>query len=300
MKALIIGMGIGQLYHDIYKRKGWTVITVDSNKPADFNDIRDVSDQDFDTAHVCTPNWLHKHHAEMASDRAKIVFVEKPGLKDSLDWSMTVNQNKKARIMMVKNNQYRAEIEDLKELAADCDEIDINWINANRVPSPGTWFTTRKEAWGGVSRDLMPHLLSIYIALAGKDYEESPVGVECFRKWSLEDLVDAGTEYGTINKEGVYDVDDHATLLFQVGSRRFNLNACWRNGTSDDRGIHFDDSSHQLGLCPEDAYERMIDTAVANLHNDKYWYEQLLQDVFIHKMMENLNVAYSASASNNR
>lgn len=298
MKALIIGMGIGQLYADIYKRKGWTVVTVDTVKPADFTDVRDVSDQDFDTAHVCTPNFLHKHHTEAAADRAKIVFVEKPGLKDSLDWSMTINQNKKARIMMVKNNQYRAEIDDLRILAAESDEIDINWNNANRVPSPGSWFTTRKESWGGVSRDLMPHLISIYIALVGKDYEESPMDIQCFRKWTLEELVEMGTEYGTVNPEGVYDVDDHAGLTFQVGSKKFNLSACWRNGSSNDQAIHFDDTSHQLGLCPEDAYERMIDTAIENLHNDKYWYDQLLQDVFIHKMMENLSVAYGASASN--
>jgi predicted dehydrogenase len=298
MKALIIGMGIGQLYADIYKRKGWTVVTVDTVKPADFTDVREVVDTDFDTAHVCTPNFLHKHHAELAADRAKIVFVEKPGLQNVLSWGMMTNQNKKARIMMVKNNQYREEIEDLKVLADNSTEIDLNWNNANRVPSPGTWFTTKKEAWGGVSRDLMPHLISIYIVLAGRDYEENPVEIECLRKWTLEELVAAGTEYGTINAEGEYDVDDHAALSFYIGERKFHLNACWRNNSADDRAIHFDDISHQLGLCPESAYERMIDTAVANLHNDDYWYEQLLQDTFIHKMMEKLSDAYSKTVSN--
>ena len=298
MKALIIGMGIGQLYADIYKRKGWTVVTVDNNKPADFTDVRDVSDTDFDTAHVCTPNFLHKHHTEVAADRAKIVFVEKPGVIDSLSWCMMTNQNKKARIMMVKNNQYRDEIDDLKLLASNSSLIDLNWINANRVPGPGTWFTDRKQAWGGVSRDLMPHLLSIYIALAGRDYEESPTDIVCNRKWTLEELIAAGTEYGNINPEGVYDVDDHASMSFLVGERQFTLNASWRNAKEDDRAIHLDDSSHELGLCPESAYERMIDTAVANLHNDDYWYEQLLQDTFIHKMMEKLSESYSKTISN--
>ena len=298
MKALIVGMGIGQLYADIYKRKGWTVVTVDNSKPADFTDVRDVSDTDFDTAHVCTPNFLHKHHAEAAADRAKIVFVEKPGVIDSLSWCMMTNQNKKARIMMVKNNQYRDEIEDLKVLAANSSLVDLNWINENRVPGPGTWFTTKKEAWGGVSRDLMPHLLSIYISLAGRDYEESPIDIICHRKWTLEELTAAGTEYGTINPEGVYDVDDHASMSFQIGERLFTLNACWRNAKEDDRAIHFDDSSHLLGLCPESAYERMIDTALANLHNEDYWYEQLLQDTFIHKMMEKLSESYSKTVSN--
>jgi predicted dehydrogenase len=298
MKTLIIGMGIGRLYKDIYERKGWQVITVDNTVPADFTDVREVSDTDFDTAHVCTPNYLHKHHAEAAADRAKIVFVEKPGVENALSWSMLVNQNKKARMMMVKNNQHRDEIEDLKVLAANSDEIDINWINENRVPGPGGWFTTKNQSWGGVSRDLMPHLVSIYIALAGDDYEESPVEIECYRKWTLEQIAAAGTEYGKIHTDGVYDVDDHALLKFKVGERTFNLNACWKNGNHDDRAIHFDDGSHPLGLCPESAYERMIDTAVVNQHNEEYWYDQLLQDVFIHKMMEKLSDAYSKTASN--
>ena len=161
MKALIIGMGIGQLYKGIYDRKGWTTVCVDPNKPDCVADVRDVSDTDFDIAHVCTPNYMHKDHAGMAADRAKIVLIEKPGTENTITWGMLTNQNKKARMMMVKNNQYRAEIEDLKVLAANCSRIDINWINANRVPGPGTWFTDRKLAWGGVSRDLMPHLLSI-------------------------------------------------------------------------------------------------------------------------------------------
>jgi predicted dehydrogenase len=298
MKALIIGMGIGRLYRDIYERKGWSVVTVDSMVPADFTDVRDVTDTDFDTAHVCTPNFLHKHHAEVAADRAKIVFVEKPGLLDALAWSMLVNQNQKAKIVMVKNNQYRSEIPDLRTLADNSTDIDINWNNKNRVPSPGGWFTERKKSWGGVSRDLMPHLISIYIALAGKDYEESPVEVECLRKWTLEEIVASGTEYGTPHAEGVYDVDDHAALTFRIGERTFNLNACWRNAIKDDRAIHFDDTSHELGLCPEDAYERMIDTAITNLHNDDYWYDQLLQDMFVHRMMEKLNDAYSKTLKN--
>ena len=298
MKALIIGMGIGKLYRDIYERKGWTVVTVDNTVPADFKDVRDVADTDFDTAHVCTPNFLHKHHAEAAADRAKIVFVEKPGVENALNWSMLVNQNKKAKIVMVKNNQYRAEIEELKVLVANSTEIDINWNNKNRVPSPGGWFTERKKSWGGVSRDLMPHLISIYIALTGKDYEESPTEIECFRKWTLEEIVASGTEYGVPHANGVYDVDDHAALSFKIGERKFNLNACWRNDSADDRAIHLDDTSHELGLCPEDAYERMIDSAVENLHNEKYWYDQLLQDVFIHHMMEKLSETYSKTASN--
>ena len=33
------------------------------------------------------------------------------------------------------------------------------------IRKTGSWFTTRKLAFGGVSRDLMPHLLSLYVAM---------------------------------------------------------------------------------------------------------------------------------------
>ena len=36
----------------------------------------------------------------------------------------------------------------------------------------------------------------------------------------------------------------------------------------------------------EDAYEKMVDTAVDNLYNDTYWREQFSRDVWIHKQLE--------------
>ena len=42
----------------------------------------------------------------------------------------------------------------------------------------------------------------------------------------------------------------------------------------------------ELGLCPEDAYQRMIKDAVKNLKNDEFWKQQMLQDFWIHKRIE--------------
>jgi hypothetical protein len=46
--------------------------------------------------------------------------------------------------------------------------------------------------------------------------------------------------------------------------------------------------THALGLCPESAYKKMIQTAVSNLNNNEFWNKQLKQDLWIHEQIENL------------
>jgi hypothetical protein len=105
-------------------------------------------------------------------------------------------------------------------------------------------------------------------------------------RYHLKDLLN--TEYGTVNLDGTYDVDDFATIRF---SNKWELTADWRTLDQDKRNIEMDFGNstfkHELGLCPEDAYERMIDDAVRNLNNDKFWARQNTIDYWIHERMEN-------------
>ena len=41
----------------------------------------------------------------------------------------------------------------------------------------------------------------------------------------------------------------------------------------------------ELGLCPEDAYKRMIETAISNIANKEFWANELKQDLWIHEMI---------------
>jgi len=190
--------------------------------------------------------------------------------------------------MMVKNNQWRDNIEQLKSLADQAKTVNLNWINKDRVPSPGTWFTTKELAFGGVSRDLMPHLLSLYIALNPVWRTDNVNKIEAERKWQLNELTT--TDYGQVKAGGVYDVDDVCHMTF---TDKWNLTANWRSMDQDHRNIEFvmqDDSieTFELGLCPEYAYKEMIRDAVANLNNDKFWKNQYNQDTWIHQLIENV------------
>ena len=242
MKSLIVGMGFGQLYKDVLTQMGHEVITVDrdQSKKADFVELTTAlaTHSQFDTAHICVPNHLHFKVAQKVAPHTKLVFVEKPGVESSDHWRILNNLNQPTRFIMTKNNMWRDNIEEMKKKFASSDLVQINWINGNRIPNPGTWFTNSKFALGGVEKDLLPHLISLFVAVAGpnfKDYSVKKFTTE--QKYTLKDCT--GTDYGVIDKNGVYDVPDHAELTLSNGDKTFILNASWKSPFGDDIAMHF-------------------------------------------------------------
>jgi predicted dehydrogenase len=307
-KSLVIGMGIGQLYKGVLKELGSTVYTVDRDpaKKADWLTVGGAIDslvetgrplQQIDTAHICTPNWTHEAIAQQIAPYAKIVFIEKPGLKSAERLEALQRMFPETRFMMVKNNMWRDNIKEMQQSAYASRAIHLNWLNFDRVPGPGTWFTTKDLAFGGVSRDLMPHLLSLVVALFPETYKELDVtGNGKEREWSLYDLV--STEYGTVNANGIYNVDDVAWLDFNmykhdgIPERFIRLEADWRTVDADERNIVFDlgeeEVKYELGLCPEYAYKNMIQDCFDNLNTAVFWVNQYEIDLWIHRMVSEI------------
>ncbi len=292
MKSLVVGMGIGQLYKSVLTQLGYEVCTVDTdiNKNADFPSIEPaiLLHGSFDTVHICTPNFTHLELAVKLAPISKIVFIEKPGLINRNEWAKLCKRFPRTRFMMVKNNMWRDNIAELQEKAKVAKNVDIEWIRKNCIPSPGSWFTTRKLAFGGVSRDLMPHLLSLYIALHPDWRIEKVNGESSIQSWLLKDI--ESTEYGTVNPNGTYDVDDQCHIGF--GSK-WTCRANWRSMTVERSAITFINQDNikdvfELGWCPEEAYLNMIKDAVENLNNDEYWKVQLEIDLWIHERIEKL------------
>ena len=285
-------MGFGRaVYKPVLEELGYQVITVDPVQPADFLTVEAAINEHrhFDTVNICTPNYTHEILARTVAPYASIVFVEKPGVKDHYAWRQMVIDNATTRFMMVKNNQYRDTIEQFKTLAGQSHTVRIVWNNKNRIPNPGSWFTTKRLSFGGVSRDLMPHMLSYYVALT--DYTMgNKLYATAVQRNTLADI--DSTDYGTVNKNGTYDVDDFCEFEFKNDKTTWILSANWKDNIADDVYISFDMKNSAakfvLGLCPESAYKSMIETAVTNLNNNEFWKEQLQQDLWIHKQIENL------------
>ena len=287
MKSLVVGMGIGELYKAVLTKLNFEVITVDSNssKNADFNSVEEALavHQRFDTVNICTPNFTHNKLTQLVAPHSKIVFVEKPGFRNSYEWQHVIDKYPDTRIMMVKNNMWRDNIAEMQALAAQSDTVDIKWIRKNCIPHPGSWFTTKELAYGGVSRDLVPHLLSLYIALNPYWYSTSATKKTSEQQWTLQNI--DSTDYGTINYNGTYDVDDKVEMSF---GERWRVHANWRDLTTEESCVTINDTTIELGWCPEEAYHNMIKDAIDNVDNDNFWQQQVRQDIWIHKQIEAL------------
>ena len=128
---------------------------------------------------------------------------------------------------MVKNNQFRHNLAELYIIARKSDNIILNWHNYNRVPNPGSWFTNKSRAWGGVSRDLMPHLLS-WVQVFEANYNE--LVFEYASQHQLYTLDTVGsTDYGTVDLLGTYDVDDTAEMTYKNQFHTYQLTTSWKN-----------------------------------------------------------------------
>ena len=291
MRSLIIGMGIGNLYKDVLTKIGHEVVTVDLDPTkADFTDINLAIRKHswFETAHICTPNFTHKELAEQVAAHSKIVFIEKPGLKTSKEWTDLVKMRPYTRFMMVKNNMWRNNMPQLLEQATHAKQVHIRWIRKNCIPSPGSWFTTKDKAFGGVSRDLMPHLLSLFVAMNPKWVQAQVNEQTAVACWELKDI--ESTDYGTVNPNGIYDVDDMCVINF---GNKWKCAANWRSLNEEDSSIKFimEDNSvekFELGWCPEEAYHNMIVDAMTNVDNREFWLRQYNIDTWIHERIENL------------
>lgn len=289
MRSLIIGMGFGNaVYRPVLESLGHTVITVDPYREADFVSLQDAIDKHkfFDTVNICTPNYTHEQIAREIAPYARLVFVEKPGVIDSKCWQCLVEDFPNTKIVMVKNNQYRQEIDVYQSLAEKSRNIRVTWSSNNRIPNPGSWFTTKELSFGGVSRDLMPHALSYYTKLS--DWKSGRlVSATTSQRYKLSEI--KSTDYGVVNAAGVYDVDDYCEFVFKTGSHTWTLITDWKSNSGiDEVSIDFEGKRFELGLCPEQAYEKMITTAFKNLNNNAFWEEQYRQDIFIHQLIEKI------------
>ena len=145
MKALVVGLGMGGLYAKILQDKGANLVTVDAdvNRNAHYTDLTQCLDsqkESFDISIICTPNYTHYDLAQQVAPHTKILMVDKPGCRTADQWQQLVQAYPLTRIMMIKNNMWRTDADKFQQYAEDAKEIDLCWINQNRVPRPGSWF----------------------------------------------------------------------------------------------------------------------------------------------------------------
>lgn len=305
-KILIIGLGIGKVYKSLLSNNNTHgkyqifTIDIDLSKEPDYLDLAHCYNDHptIDMAIICCPNYLHDSYITELQrlNMCDTIVVEKPGLPTAYDWMTHSKACHPNKLLMVKNNLYRTEL--LKEITRtltdnidDITSMNIDWINVDRIPNPGTWFTNKKLAFGGVSRDLMPHLLSIFNGIF--NILPIPLVVNAYQKYSLEDITKS--EYGTVTVEnGVYDVDDHAEMVLtgKILERSFpvTLSAVWKSELTEPKigvTITFKNSTkvfYDFGLCPENAYYKMIEDYLSM--DDTAYQKHVHIDTWIHNSLD--------------
>jgi len=282
--ALVVGLGIGSMYRRILLENGVTfgrVDTVDPNvSSATYKSIEECRGNKYDMVVIATPNYLHESCARTAArlNLTNLIVVDKPGFESHSAWKRFKEDYPNIRLQMVKNNLFRQEITKWKNIPYDY--LEISWCNKNRIPKPGSWFTDKKRAFGGVSRDLIPHLLHIYAAVNGFEPIE---WCEKYQSKTLDNI--DSTDYGEVEKDGIYDVDDFCHIGFLNGE----VVADWCSGKKDKIEIAFCKNSgivsvkiiENLGLCPEYAYDRMFKKFLYMTENEHKNYELLDDWVYI-------------------
>ncbi len=306
-KAIVVGLGgIGRVYVKQLRNLGFGVFTVDPlyarECKATYSTVNDVpKDIEFDIAIICCPNVHHLNAVLELTDVCKVILVEKPGLANTRAWLNTVHRFPNHRIILVKNNLYRKgdTIADIQKLLFDntVSKIEINWLNKDRIPNPGGWFTNKELAFGGVTHDLFPHLYCMLFTLIPFHLLQHNIPKTFkMQRWNLDNIGD-NTDYGEINKDGVYDVCDYAEAHYMIPRDNaeplpVTLRASWKEGY-DDQAIHLHYKSGgkmkiEFGLCPDEAYGTMIENVLADKfmgEERQTWIEQDF-DKWIHAQLE--------------
>jgi predicted dehydrogenase len=289
MKALLAGFGgIGSnVYYPELQKLGYEIDILDSFAAnVKFKNHTEIKER-YEIAIVSTPNFTHAPIAiHLAQNGTKSIFIEKPGLINAQAWWDLCSTFRDTKFHLVKNNLYRTDYGNIMEhlQTGKVIGVDINWINNNRIPNPGSWFTTKKLAFGGVSRDLMPHMYCFAVKMFGPmtvenvDYKQT-----ISQRWFLDNITN--TDYGIVNPKGKYDVDDEATATGNIDNISLRMHASWKAGYDKQSITLFlkDGSTYEwnFGLCPADAYGRMLqddaDSTILDM-DIHYFLENFIED----------------------
>jgi predicted dehydrogenase len=266
----IVGLGIGKLYVDVCKLNKWNVITVDLNPDmnADFQNLHDALQTiHVDMGIICTPNFTHQAIAEqMAKAAVPVIVVEKPGFVNVTEWTNFYETFPSSKLFMVKNNQYRDILNSIQK--QDIDSIQLFWANKNRIPGAGSWFTNKALAFGGVSRDLLPHLVSVVQKILGhpiinRDVTDNTLHAAYYQQYGMSDVID-DSSYGNFHENGIYDTDDCAYFTCKSDGIAIQCVTTWKHESEADIvawKFFMKDGTVNVfnaGLCPEIAYQCML------------------------------------------
>jgi len=139
-----------------------------------FNKLEDFLDCGLDGVIIATPNFTHVKYSLEALNRGIGVLCEKPVALKASEVEEIIKVAKENHAIYIPGfvNRWRQDIQTIYHAIVDgtlgdIKAIDAGWIRKFGVPRPGTWFTNREFAGGGVLTDLGSHILDICLLFLG-------------------------------------------------------------------------------------------------------------------------------------
>ncbi len=136
--------------------------------PNVYIDINAFLNSDIDAVIIATPNNTHYQLSKLSLEHDKHVLCEKPITihTSEIEYLNQISAKRKKIFMPAFVNRFRTDIQHVKSIVKNGEigkikEIKAGWMRKNGVPRPGSWFTNKDYAGGGVLIDLGSHIIDI-------------------------------------------------------------------------------------------------------------------------------------------
>jgi oxidoreductase len=137
--------------------------------------LMDLINLRLDLIIIATPNIFHVEYAEKILNHDISVFIEKPICLNQAEYQRLYEAAKASRAQFIPSRAsfLRSDIGYIQSLLQKdkslgrVRSITLEWIRASGIPAPGSWFTDKALAGGGVGYDLGWHMLDVGLSLIG-------------------------------------------------------------------------------------------------------------------------------------
>lgn len=201
--------------------------------------VDDLLASEADLVVVATPNHTHAPLSRRALEAGHRVICEKPLALDRAAVEELLPAGR-GRLFVSCPFRFRPDVGALLDVFASGElgevyRLRLSWTRAQGVPRPGSWYTDRARAGGGVLVDLGSHLLDLALRMAPQEV----AGVTAWTSYVHAGSVRHAVPWmaGRADDDGGRaDVEDQAAaLLLLEGGRAIELQVSWAGYRSYDR-----------------------------------------------------------------
>lgn len=210
-----------------------------------YTDYEEFLDSGAEAIVLATPNYTHKDFILRTIRQGKWIMCEKPIVLSQKEMFEIIEEAGDNRRLLVPAfvNRFRFDIHLFKKEIRTIGKIrciKAKWIRKNGIPRPGSWFTNKRLAGGGVLIDLGPHIIDICLYLLHSTFD-----LDCN---SIE-VLNSKMEY--INPQEVnrskacwfrrkdesllqIDVESKIEATVKINDVLIHMELCWQSEESDD------------------------------------------------------------------